>query len=106
MADFPILEIQIIRDDAIVKKLFTDEKLEDVIRGMEHAFAAFDSKDELKEWNDYISDTPTYSRRRPGLLSFEYEDCRETFYIPAKDYRGQFDHPPSVPICPACSAPD
>ena len=31
------------------------------------------------------------------------EECGREFVIPYAHYAGQFDHPPSVPICPECA---
>jgi hypothetical protein len=36
---------------------------------------------------------------------FQCEDCRQMFIVPFEDYHGQFDHPPSVPICDECADP-
>ena len=36
-------------------------------------------------------------------LEFVCEECDREFLIPFDEYRGQFDHPPSVPICPDCA---
>ena len=33
---------------------------------------------------------------------FVCDECGTLFEIAIDDYRGQFDHPPSVPICPDC----
>lgn len=34
---------------------------------------------------------------------FQCEECRKTFVVPFDEYHGQFDHPPSVPICDECA---
>lgn len=38
-----------------------------------------------------------------GMLDFECEYCRETFYVLFADYHGEWDHEPNVPVCPECS---
>lgn len=35
-------------------------------------------------------------------IDFVCTECKKTFWIPSADYEGQFDHPPSEPICPDC----
>jgi hypothetical protein len=39
---------------------------------------------------------------KPEGHEFKCGICRETFVIPFDDYFGQFDHPPSEPICDEC----
>ena len=34
---------------------------------------------------------------------FTCDECGREFVIPYAHYEGQFDHPPSVPICPECA---
>ena len=41
--------------------------------------------------------------READGLEFVCEECEREFVIPFDEYRGQFDHPPSVPICPECA---
>ena len=33
---------------------------------------------------------------------FICDECGTLFVIPFDEYEGQFDHPPSVPLCAAC----
>jgi hypothetical protein len=35
-------------------------------------------------------------------IKFICDECGREFVIPVEHYEGQFDHPPSVPICPEC----
>ena len=39
----------------------------------------------------------------PDDLDFECEVCGYTFWIRPRDYHGQWDHPPNVPVCPECA---
>jgi hypothetical protein len=34
---------------------------------------------------------------------FQCDTCRKTFVVPFDEYDGQFDHPPSVPVCDECA---
>lgn len=36
-------------------------------------------------------------------IDFVCEVCHKKFSIPCDQYRGQFDHPPSEPICGECA---
>ncbi len=35
-------------------------------------------------------------------IPFMCVECGYEFFIDPRDYRGQFDHPPSEPVCPEC----
>ena len=34
--------------------------------------------------------------------SFMCDECGAAFIVPFAEYHGQFDHPPSVPVCNSC----
>ena len=35
-------------------------------------------------------------------IDFVCTECGQPFCVPFQHYMGQFDHPPSEPICPDC----
>jgi hypothetical protein len=35
--------------------------------------------------------------------NFVCDECGKAFVVPFGDYDGQFDHPPSVPLCDECT---
>jgi hypothetical protein len=37
---------------------------------------------------------------------FVCDECGKAFVVPFDDYHGQFDHPPSVPLCDECNPSD
>ena len=39
-------------------------------------------------------------------IKFICDECGREFVIPVEHYEGQFDHPPSVPICADCTEAD
>lgn len=39
---------------------------------------------------------------RADGIDFVCDYCGKTFVIPFRYYEGEFDHPPNVPLCPAC----
>jgi hypothetical protein len=43
---------------------------------------------------------------KPEGHDFVCDECGEAFVVPFDEYDGQFDHPPSVPICDECSEDD
>lgn len=38
-------------------------------------------------------------------IDFTCDQCGKVFGIPTRDYRGQFDHEPAVPLCEDCNCP-
>ena len=44
-----------------------------------------------------------YGCLSPDDLDFECGVCHESFWLRPRDYDGQWDHPPNVPICPECA---
>lgn len=52
---------------------------------------------------DYPSTSVVAGCSSPYDMDFECEVCRQTFWVRPRDYHGQWDHPPNVPVCPECS---
>ena len=64
---------------------------------------------EERQWREQIANERKFAKRederiwgRPKGHQFTCDECGAEFVVPFDDYRGEFDHPPSVPLCQDC----
>ena len=60
-------------------------------------------------WRDRRRDERAFAKREDERIwgrekghRFHCDECHTEFVVPFDDYLGEFDHPPSVPLCQDC----